>query len=132
MRYQHPRKTPFTPMYYWIEVRNYESLIEERNIWENTAVYWHHRHAELKEQFFATPMNVYWDSFREKFPDAFVSYRKINDDIIELKAENDRLRNALSSLYESCMRAGFEGDLSELISGEILDAVQQILNEVTK
>ena len=50
----------------------------------------------------------------------------------QLKAENKRLRNILSHLFEACMRADIEGDLSELITGEILDAVQQTLNEVTK
>ena len=66
----------------------------------------------------------------DKSDEIIISKLKAERD--QLKIENDRLRTALSSLYESCMRAGFEGDLSEFISGEILDAVQQALNEVTK
>lgn len=64
---------------------------------------------------------------------------KQNDDDIEyilqseydqLKAENERLIVALGQLYEACMCADIEGELSELINGEILDAAQQALNEV--
>lgn len=101
MRYQHPRKTPRIPMYFWIENINYNTVIEEFNLRERAAIYWHHRYAELKEQFFATPMNVYWDSFREKFPDAVVSYRKIKDDILELKEENEKLRITLEIIAET-------------------------------
>ena len=49
-----------------------------------------------------------------------------------LRAENKKLRIILNHLFEACMRADIEGDLSELISGEILDAAQKVLNEVTK
>ena len=66
---------------------------------------------------------------------------KINDEDIEyilqseydkLRAENEKLKALLYNLYEACMRADFEGDLSEYIDGDILDAVKQALNEVTK
>ena len=58
--------------------------------------------------------------------------KKYDADTDQLHAENKRLRNILSHLFEACMRADIEGDLSELISGEILDAAQQALNEVEK
>ena len=50
----------------------------------------------------------------------------------QLKTENERLKVILGHLFEACMRADIEGDLSELISGDILDAAQQALNEVKK
>lgn len=50
--------------------------------------------------------------------------------IIGVEAENERLIVALGQLYEACMCADIEGELSELINGEILDAAQQALNEV--
>ena len=66
---------------------------------------------------------------------------KQNDDDIEyilrseydaLRAENERLKEALSSLYEACMKADEQGELSEYVDGSILDRVGEALNEVTK
>ena len=47
-----------------------------------------------------------------------------------LRAENERLREALSSLYEACMKADEQGDLSEYVDGSILDRASDALKEV--
>ena len=47
-----------------------------------------------------------------------------------LRAENERLREALSSLYEACMKADEQGELSEYVDGSILDRVGEALSEV--
>ena len=52
------------------------------------------------------------------------------DDVVS-KAENEKLKEALSNLFEACLAADVEGELSERINGEILDAVHEAL-EVTK
>lgn len=53
-------------------------------------------------------------------------------DIDKLQAENERLKEALSSLYEACMKADEQGELSEYVDGSILDRVGEALKEVTK
>jgi hypothetical protein len=52
------------------------------------------------------------------------------DERDKLRAENERLRNALKDLYEACLRANAEYELSGHINGDILDAAQQVLKEV--
>jgi hypothetical protein len=44
-----------------------------------------------------------------------------------LRAENERLRGALQSLFDRCMLADEQGELSELISGDLLDNVGALL-----
>lgn len=44
-----------------------------------------------------------------------------------LRTENEKLRVVLKYLFEACMRADFEGELSELISGELLDSIGTLL-----
>lgn len=92
MRYIHARKTPQIPMYNWLEYRNRQHEIYELNRAEQIAIYWYGRHKELQEMYFATPMKVYWESFKEKFPDMRVDYIEIKDDILELITENARLK----------------------------------------
>ena len=54
--------------------------------------------------------------------------RKENqDEINQLKDENERLRKQLQSLFDRCMLADEQGELSELISGELLDSVGALL-----
>lgn len=67
----------------------------------------------------------------QNFTMEYESKYELKLQIAKLKEENVKLRVILNHLYEACMRADIEGDLSELISGEILDAAQQALNEVT-
>ena len=61
-------------------------------------------------------------------PDKLYAAQYIED----LHAENERLKEALSNLFEACLAADVEGELSERINGEILDAAREALNEVTK
>lgn len=45
----------------------------------------------------------------------------------QLKAENKQLKEALGNLFDRCMKADEQGELSELISGELLDSVGTLL-----
>ena len=45
----------------------------------------------------------------------------------KLRTENEKLRVVLKYLFEACMLADFQGELSELISGELLDSVGTLL-----
>ena len=64
--------------------------------------------------------------------DEFV--RKWNARPIEdaLRAKNEKLKEALSSMYEACMKADEQGELSEYVDGSILDRASEALKEVTK
>ena len=61
----------------------------------------------------------------------------ILDERDQLRSENERLRDALQSLFNKCLLADERGELSELISGELLDSVGTLLgytpeNEIKK
>ena len=61
------------------------------------------------------------------YPDEWNDVLKERD---ALRTENERLREALSSLYEACMKADEQGELSEYVDGSILDRASEALNEV--
>ena len=45
----------------------------------------------------------------------------------QLRAENERLKGVLQSMFDRCLLADEQGELSELISGELLDSVGTLL-----
>jgi len=67
----------------------------------------------------------------------FSCYDKIVKERDALRAENEQLQDALQSLFNKCLLADEQGELSELISGELLDSVGTLLgytpeNEIKK
>lgn len=92
MRYQHPRKTPITPMYQWLERRNREREVEEYNIREHSAVHWYRLYKEREKYFEATPMRVFWESVKEMFPEAWFDTGLLPKTLIEVEEENKKLR----------------------------------------
>ena len=57
---------------------------------------------------------------------------RLQASVAELEAERMRLIVAFRNLYEACLAADIEGELSDRINGEILDAALQALKVVTK
>jgi hypothetical protein len=105
MRYSHPNKAPKTPMYYWI-VKTYEKhRIEHENLLEISAIHWYELYKEKEKYFQATPIKLFWESIKEQFPDAYIDTELLPKTIIEveednkqLRAENERLREALREI----------------------------------
>jgi len=83
------------------------------------------------------PKQIYLQAYESNsYDDNTWCQNKINDEDIEyilqseydqLKAENDKLVEALQSMFDACMKADEQGELSELISGELLDSVGKLL-----
>lgn len=59
----------------------------------------------------------------EGWQNAFIKTRDEKD------AEIERLRGALKEIYEACVKADVEGELSEYVSGAILDAAAKALKD---
>jgi len=95
MMYVHPVKVPKTPGSEIMRLRQLHMITDDYNNMEAIANHWYLRFIELQEIFSATPMEVYWNSFKEKFPDTFINHLEIEDDILKLVEENERLKTAL-------------------------------------
>lgn len=121
-KYFHPRKTPKTEMYAWLRFRSDELEAKENNELEAIAVYWYNNYRQLEEILKATPIKVYWESFKEQFPDATVNYGDIKDDILLLTKENERLmieNTNLRTTYEALSMAISELENKVRSKGEL-------------
>ena len=95
MMYVHPLKVPKTPGSEIMRLRQLRTIADDYNEMEAAAHHWYLRCIELQEVLSATPMKVYWEAIRERFPDTFVNHLEIEDDILELIKENEQLKIAL-------------------------------------
>ncbi len=83
------------------------------------------------------PKQIYLQSYNSDcYDDNTWCVDQINEEDIEyilqseynkLRAENEKLMVVLKYLFEACMLADFQGELSELISGELLDSIGTLL-----
>lgn len=70
--YRHPRKTPMTPYYEWIERLNENYNIEDFKKMTRIVEYWYERAKVFEAILHDIPVEVLVQTFKNRFPEATV------------------------------------------------------------